>query len=185
MFGKNKKKEERVSLEEERLQEAIRKDKKWREEKIMKRDLSTETEIWHGCCHLFGIESEDLTDKDQKKSTEKWTQTGIGRKEKVEKMIRKEDHKMYEKLAKQIKYEKKRERVLERKRYLDGIKQCQEQSRMRFRIEMERQDQERRLKERKQAEERQKIYRMREIEAERRDLIRKRREKEDRRCYYN
>ena len=66
MFGKNKKKEGRISIEEERLQEAIRKEKKWREEKMMKRDVFTETEIWHGCCHLFGLESEDLTEKDQK-----------------------------------------------------------------------------------------------------------------------
>ena len=172
MFSK-KKNEEKISIEEEKFREQVRKEQQWREQ-AKKKDVSTETHSWHHFSNIFGTESGDMTEPYQR-GREKATQTG---KDTV-KMSEKEEQK---KVVRQLKNEKKRLRILDRKRELDLIEQRNQESRKKFIVEMKKADEDRKQREREKAEERQKMYRRREIEANRRDQVRKQKQEERRKA---
>ena len=150
VFGKKKKDENKISLEEEKIQEAIKKEKRWRNE-LKKKDVSIETDNWHQTSHL-------VTDQD------KMGKAG----EKIMMIRREEDIKMgnvYEKVLRQLKNEKRRQRVMERKSELEEMEQVLCEKRKKFFIEREQAQ----IREREKAEERRQIYRDRELAAQRRD----------------
>ena len=103
LFGKKKKVEEKTSLEERKFKEAVRKEKRDRE--VVKKEVKREN--WHKTSHIAN------QDQDKKVNGDKIT-----------KMIRREEdcgkRKMenpYEKVARMLKNEKKRQRIKMRKRF--------------------------------------------------------------------